>query len=448
MSVSRAKLCAVLIGVLPLVALEAGLAGAGYGRERSRAIAAESAAFAAEGGIVRVQPAFRAQLRTAAFRQKPPANALRVAAVGDSVTYGFGLPEVNLDQAYPDVLEQRLSADLPRRRPEVLNCGGVCHSTFQARYIVDEILAYDPAVVLVIVGSSEWMERQLEQYLSRSRGTAPRLRHWRTLSLLRDLSRVLPHRLGWTSLTERLTYEQLPGRTLPVLESDLVHTDEDIDEMLESAARNIEAIVSSCHAAEVPLVLGTQPSNLHSTPFVPSLNDLGEPAGPGPQDAFAMAAQRLEEDDLEEALSHLREASDEIRASGAPTWRQLLSTRAYDLGTAFEEKGDFPRARECFVMAKDHEPLPTRPHSRFNELVRQMAVSSPGVFLADVDRAFETEAPGGIPGEAYFLDDCHPTPLGHEIYAEAIHEALLANSLLEVDGGKAARTPPGADDVL
>ena len=73
----------------------------------------------------------------------------RVAAVGDSFTFGWGVP---VEHAYPEVLERLLSSDpLLRGRPaEVLNLAVSGYSTVhEVRVVEHKALAFEPDVILV-----------------------------------------------------------------------------------------------------------------------------------------------------------------------------------------------------------------------------------------------------------------------------------------------------------
>lgn len=59
-------------------------------------------------------------LRDYEYDYQRPAGVTRILALGDSVTFGWG---VKLEDTYPKVLERLLNGGESRDRYEVLNCG-------------------------------------------------------------------------------------------------------------------------------------------------------------------------------------------------------------------------------------------------------------------------------------------------------------------------------------
>jgi lysophospholipase L1-like esterase len=89
-----------------------------------------------------------AGLRDREFARGKPADVFRIAALGDSVTFGSG---VDRDGAWPKVLERLLAraADGGGPRPEVLNFGVVGYNARQvAARLRTDVLPFQPDLVL------------------------------------------------------------------------------------------------------------------------------------------------------------------------------------------------------------------------------------------------------------------------------------------------------------
>lgn len=71
----------------------------------------------------------RQGFRDADFSRSKPAGAIRILALGDSVTAGNGVPDVS--NTYPKLLEQSLNRARPARRCEVYNMGVGGYHTLQ-----------------------------------------------------------------------------------------------------------------------------------------------------------------------------------------------------------------------------------------------------------------------------------------------------------------------------
>lgn len=86
--------------------------------------------------------------RGAEFADRKPAGSVRIAVLGDSSTFGWGVEHF---ESYPERLAGELAMrwNVPRERVEVLNLGVPGYSSFQGRVLLErEVLALEPDVVL------------------------------------------------------------------------------------------------------------------------------------------------------------------------------------------------------------------------------------------------------------------------------------------------------------
>ena len=51
-----------------------------------------------------------------------------------------------------------------------------------------------------------------------------------------------------------------------------------------------------------------------------------------------------------------------------------------------------------------------------------MTARQQDVYLFDAEELFVAESEYGLPGNNLFIDDCHPTPDGHRLFAEGLKE--------------------------
>lgn len=76
-----------------------------------------------------------------------PADVFRIACIGDSHTFGYGVGEA---ETWPDVLRESLAAHASTKRIEVLNCGVNAYDTEQeALFLEEHVLRFEPDLVLV-----------------------------------------------------------------------------------------------------------------------------------------------------------------------------------------------------------------------------------------------------------------------------------------------------------
>lgn len=80
------------------------------------------------------------------FMYEKQPNAVRIATMGDSVTYGWN---VNEEEDYPSVLESLLNKNCPNIKFEVYNFGVPGYGAVQQAALIDGVLKYKPDIVLL-----------------------------------------------------------------------------------------------------------------------------------------------------------------------------------------------------------------------------------------------------------------------------------------------------------
>ncbi|MEQ8767347.1 MAG: SGNH/GDSL hydrolase family protein [Planctomycetota bacterium] len=92
-------------------------------------------------------------LRMREVETEKPSGRYRIACLGDSVTFGWGVSEAS---AYPRALETILRERYPHRDIEVLNFGVPGYSSEQVRRLIrHRLAAWQPDLVLVAVGVND-----------------------------------------------------------------------------------------------------------------------------------------------------------------------------------------------------------------------------------------------------------------------------------------------------
>ena len=86
-------------------------------------------------------------LRDSVHARPKPDGAFRVVVMGDSVSFGYGVEEV---EAYPQVLEELLSELVPSARIEVVNLGVGGYNAYNEAKLLEGVgRSYEPDLVLV-----------------------------------------------------------------------------------------------------------------------------------------------------------------------------------------------------------------------------------------------------------------------------------------------------------
>ena len=85
---------------------------------------------------------------TREFKWHPAPGTVRIGALGDSITFGYGVAD---DESYPAVLEARLGTGF-----EVINAGVHGYNTTRAlRALKDRLLLYHPHIVVICLGIND-----------------------------------------------------------------------------------------------------------------------------------------------------------------------------------------------------------------------------------------------------------------------------------------------------
>lgn len=425
----RGRLTAIAVGVLPFVLVEVFLRVKGYRGDPFRDLVPGGRVFVVEEGIVKVAPERRRQFRTRPFSLKKPPGTVRIFAVGDSVTWGpaNAVWDENMRKftplplPYPALLENILEVEYPGFDFEVLNCGGCGFATYRLSALVRELLEFSPDLIVLMCGSNEYLEARYYKDWSEFKKKHLRwLSRWRTLTLVRDMLRVVASRREERKVRP-ITFEP----TVPILDEEKIAGKEIREAMLQHSEHNLDLITDMCSGAGVPLLLCTQPSNLRAMPVL----EMEEYSPVERVEELKKGIELAKEGRSAEAIEIAERATTSLSS------RKATACLYYLLGKLYDALKDYKKAREAYIRAKDLDPFPSRPLSGFNEAVRRVARRE-GVFLADVEKAFEREASDGIPDYRFFFDSCHIRPEKLYILAEAVYNGIEKSGLLSGLGTK------------
>jgi hypothetical protein len=102
----------------------------------------------------------------------------------------------------------------------------------------------------------------------------------------------------------------------------------------------------------------------------------------------------------------------------------------YDLAKCYDSLGQFVRAREEYVRAKDSDVCPLRILSSMNDIVRDLGTAT-NVPVVDVRAMFDRLGRNGIPGDDWFADHVHPTISGYQQMADEIADELVRLGIVQ-----------------
>ena len=382
---AKGRAVALLVGLSLVALFEASLWLVGVGPDDALFVASDSSYRINPQAARRFFP--RQYVRLAPgqdrFARDKDARAFRVFALGASTLLGFPNPAYT---SFPNFLQQMLADAYPAREVEVVNCGVTAINSFVVREFVEEVVEYEPDLVLIYAGHNEfvgpygaatpfvrlsgnWYFIQLQMFLQRTK----------TYYLLDSLLHYVAAALRPAA----------PAKSFGVhlVEREIYLEDEAHQQTEAHYQRNMAEIVEVLRGREVPVALCTLVSNLAG--FYPLRSQ-----GSVPLDAVLA-------DYPQHAALH------------------------FDAGLAHQAAGDSAQALAAFVRARDLDGIHLRACSLFNRTIRALAAES-GAILIDVEQAFAAHAPAGLVGDELITEYLHPTVWGHYLIARTIMTSLFA----------------------
>jgi tetratricopeptide (TPR) repeat protein len=313
------------------------------------------------------------------FLKEKPENGYRIFVLGGSTTAGF--PYGN-NLMFSRILWRRLQDVFPEKRIEVVNTAMAAVNSYTLLDFTDEILKYKPDLILIYAGHNEFYGAlgvgSLES-IGHSRSLIKvymKVQHLRLFRLLREIINSVisvfkkndaynPEDLTAT-LMERIVSEQV----IP-LRSELYERGK------EQFRSNLEEILQETTQAKVPVVLSELVSNVgNQSPFRSVQSDTFPPA-----EQVYKAAQQM------------------------------------------EDRGDYEKARQLYLRAKDLDALRFRATEDFNAIIHELSLKY-NFPVVPMRRIFEKYTPHGIVGNELILEHLHPNIDGYFLMADGFYQTL------------------------
>jgi len=373
------------------------------------------------------------------FQMPKPEGTYRIFCLGGSTTTGY---PYWFNGAFSSFLRDRLHAIFPDKKIEVINVGMTATNSYTALDMARDIVAYQPDLLLDYDGHNEFygaLGVSSNETLGSSRWFTLmylRLIHVRTFLLLRDGIEWVSHLFSSPpqsfSRNPTLMEEMARGQTIPYRNSNYEKT-------LQIFRDNLQDLKDLCIDHSIPLLLGTQVSNLRDrAPFI------SDPHSDWP----ATDRQRYDQDAAAaDSLLHTGK-QEQARALLVQLLQKdsLSALVHFLLGTSYDTSGMFDSARAEYVQARDYDELRFRSSSDFNQAILSLT-QQPLVLGIDMERVFMEHSPHGLIGNELITEHLHPNSRGNFILAKAYAEAMRSKGLLAAPDEWSARDTV-SDDML
>jgi tetratricopeptide (TPR) repeat protein len=424
------RLAAIAVGLLPLVLFELVCAGMGWGRSDLSedpfvGFSATHPLFvlSADKSRYEIAPARLTHFRPDSFAAVKQPDEVRIFCLGGSTVQGR---PYSIETSFTKFLELSLQAAEPTKRFKVVNCGGVSYATYRLVPILEEVLHYQPDLIVFYEGHNEFLE-------DRTYADIKHAPHWLSWAYERVASLHTYNLLASVahSFRDSTSTPNQPATTLgPEVDARLdwrgglrtYHRDPAWQrDCIEHFEFNIRRAIELARRADVPLLLVNPASNLDWAPFKAEHR-----AGLSAEDLKRLTqlwdeAREHYRDDKPRSLAVLKEA-----AAIDPEHAGL----EFDLGKCYQALGLMPQARETLIRAKDLDVCPLRILSPMNAIILRVAAET-DTMLVDADALFTARSTGEINGAEWFVDHVHPTIEGHELLGARIADELAAHAFVQ-----------------
>lgn len=308
------------------------------------------------------------------FAAHKPARSYRVFVLGESSTAGFPYPR---NGTFSRVLRDMLRDVLPGDSVEVINLGIAATNTYALVDMAPEVLAQSPDAVVIYAGHNEYYGALGAASTENVVANSPALKRvylWMlksraVLALRAALQRATPSSTsggGAATLMETLAR----NREIP-LDSALYRRGVD---QFES---NLSRVVRVFRDKGVPVFIGSLASNLRDQPPLAAKGNRGP-----------------------------------LRAEGA-----YLDARRAISG------GDLMAAQLLYARARDLDVVRFRAPTEFNLVIDRVSKAT-GARYVPIAETAAREAPGGVPGNEFFLEHVHPNRIGYATIARVFFESM------------------------
>ncbi len=343
--------------------------------------------------------------------QAEPAG-VRIFFFGGSATEGFHMSPWSGFAGWYQRLLRRLVPDVPI---EVINLGAGGEGSRQVLELLRGTANSETAHLFVVYsGNNEYYE------LRALKGSIPGFDARAELARRRVSRSHLYRRLrDWLRPVEPAVATG-PLRSVDSLEVEIDADERELGVYLYREHMN--SIVSTAKQANIPLLLSTVADHRMSYAFHGAPPSLSPGVDTGVA-ALDRAGGRRDPANVEPILADL---DDKLKTEGD----------YFAVGRILYRDQLYSKARRYFVEAEYLDPRPRRSNRAMRAALRTVGEETVSP-VCDASTMLDARDHHGLPGDSFFMDPCHPTPLGHRALAEILLECTLEAGLLPMIGDNA-----------
>ncbi len=338
------------------------------------------------------------------FPVKKASRTLRVFCLGGSAAMGW--PH-RMDESYPAFLEKKLKLLYPEKNIEVINVAASTYSSYRVKVIFDEIIRYQPDMVLIYSGNNEFLERVLYHQ------TKPLTSPWKHIATIRTLHKafnLISHKkqvIDIENYQPTFLIDVALGNTSPLKISDVQY-----QQVVAHYRYNLETMVKTAKNKGVAVMLLSVPVNVqdwqpHASIHTPHLDNAQLKQW---QQYYREGIKAYHAENYRQAINILKYA-----ASIDPEYAEMH----YYLGKAnlFEKQID--KARIHLEKSLETDAYPFRALPAFNNILKKLS-NTYNVPLADIQQTLAKKSEYQIAGLDVLVDHVHPTVKSNQYIADEV----------------------------
>jgi tetratricopeptide (TPR) repeat protein len=343
------------------------------------------------------------------FTEKKPKDTYRIFVLGGSAALGTPEPSYSFSR----LLELMLENQYPQVNFEIINTAMTAINSHVALPIAKHCADANGDLFIVYIGNNE----VIGPY---GAGTifAPIADSMKMIRLHKALQATRLGQLIRTPMNRKYAQKAMPqvwGGTKMFMENLVRKDDKDLQTVYRHYKENLEDITTVIRDRDAQVILCSVGSNLKDCPPFASLHRLGL------TDEQKQQWQLLYDKAVEyENQGEYAQALESFIAAG-----QIDAEYAdlcFKTANAYWQLGQFEKATQQYIMARQSDTLRLRADNRINQIVRQVAGANKGdgVYFVDSCQAFQQNSPHNTPGEELFYEHVHMNFKGNYVLAKAI----------------------------
>jgi tetratricopeptide (TPR) repeat protein len=352
------------------------------------------------------------------FKKKKDEGTLRIFVLGESTTIGY--PYFH-NGSFHRWLQYRLMHNWPDKNFEIINLSLTAVNSYTVLGFAKELVNYKPDAILIYVGHNEYYGTLGVACTDKIGGNPFLVNQILNLRKLR-LTQLM------TSLYEKIAGRRMTGSggtrmKMMVADEQIPYNSKLFNRGINQFRYNVDKTLSLFNKHKIPVFISNLVSN--EKDFKPFVNiAIDSIQFPGFEKDLRPGLKAFENSDFPLA-SQLLQKADKISDANA-----LCN---FYLGKLTWKQGDFKKAKEYFVRAKDLDGLRFRAPEQLNGVIIQLCNKYPYAHLVDTRAEFENWSSDHIIGNELILEHVHPNLTGYALMSDAFYKTMKKENIFSAN---------------